>query len=102
MKLVIVTTVQEFHSDALKLFKDAQIESVSGSEIDGYKNIPTFLTASNWFSGLKAGAESSLFFSFTDDDHIDILFRLIEAFNSTKRDTYNPIKAVVVPIERSI
>jgi hypothetical protein len=56
---------------------------------------------SNWFPGVKGGVESSLFFSFTTDEKIDILFSLIEAFNENL-ETNNPIKAIVVPIERSI
>ncbi len=57
--------------------------------------------ASNWFSAEKGGNESSLFFSFTDDEHIDLLFDLIKEINSNL-ETNNPIKAVVVPIERFI
>lgn len=101
MKLVIVTSVEEFQKDVLKLFKNANIESFSGSEIDGYKNGASLLMASSWFSGVKGGNESSLFFSFTEDEKIDALFDLIETFNK-KLETNNPIKAVVVPIEKYI
>ncbi|WP_323789570.1 hypothetical protein [Psychroserpens sp.] len=101
MKLVIVTAVEEFQKDVLKLFKNANIENFSSSDIDGYKNRPSLLMASNWFSGEKAGNESSLFFSFTDDEHIELLFNLITEFN-TKLETNNPLKAIVVPIEKFI
>lgn len=101
MKLVIVTAVEVFQKDVLKLFKKANIENLSSSDIDGYKNGSSILMASNWFSGEKMGNESRLFFSFTEDEHIDILFKCIEEFNSNL-DTNNPIKAVVVPIERFI
>jgi hypothetical protein len=56
---------------------------------------------SNWFPGVKGGVESSLFFSFTEDEKIDALFPLIKEFNENLV-TNNPIKAIVVPIERSI
>lgn len=39
MKLVIVTTVSAFQKDVLKLFKQADIEAFSSSEIDGYKRL---------------------------------------------------------------
>ena len=101
MKLVIVTAVQEFQKDVLSLFKKAHIENVSSSDIDGYKNNRSVVIASNWFSGGKSGNESSMFFSFTEDAHIDALFDLIKIFN-TNLETNNPIKAIVVPIERFI
>ena len=101
MKLVMVTAVQEFQKDVLKLFKKAKIENFSSSHIDGYKNGSSLLMASNWFSGGKGGNESSLFFSFTDDEHIDELFNIIKEFNSNL-ETNNPIKAIVVPIEKFI
>lgn len=101
MKLVIVTAVEEFQKDVLKLFKNANIENFSSSEIDGYKNGSSILMASNWFSGEKSGNESSMFFSFTEEEHIDVLFYLIKEFNENL-ETNNPIKAVVVPIEKFI
>ena len=101
MKLVLVTVVEEFQNDVLKLFKKAEIESFSSSEIDGYKNARSLLRTSSWFPSEKGGAESSLFFSFTDDMHIDTLFELIKEFNKNL-ETNNPMKAVVVPIEKFI
>ena len=101
MKLVIVTAVEQFQKDVLKLFKKANIENFSSSDIDGYKNKPSILMASNWFSAEKGGNESSLFFSFTDEEHIGVLFNLIKEFNKNL-ETNNPIKAIVVPIERFI
>ena len=101
MKLVIVTAVEEFHKEIIQLFKKANIESFSESEIDGYKQSDSNLSVSNWFSSIKGSAESSMFFSFTEDEKIDVLFNLIEAFNKNV-ETNNPIKAVVVPIEKYI
>ena len=101
MKLVIVTVVEAFHKDVIKLFKQAGIESFSESDIDGYKNGSSVSMASNWFSVGKGGNESSLFFSFTDNEHIEVLFSLITEFNSNL-ETNNPIKAIVVPVEKFI
>ena len=36
MKLVIVTAVEQFENDVLKLFKKADIKNFSSSDIDGY------------------------------------------------------------------
>jgi len=101
MKLVIVTAVEEFQKDVLKLFKEANIKNFSSSEIGGHKNGSQILMASNWFSSERHSNESIMFFSFTKEEYIKALFNNIKAFNE-KLDTNNPIKAVVVPIERSI
>jgi len=101
MKLVIVTAVVEYQKDILKLFKKSNIENFSSSDIDGYKNDSSVLMASSWFSGVKGGNESTLFFSFTDEEHIDNVFKLIKEFNANI-DTNNPIKGIVVPIEKFI
>ena len=101
MKLVIVTAVDQFKSDVLRLFKKAGIESFSESEIDGYKSVPPLMMTQSWFPSERGGNESRMFFSFTDETHIDALFGLLEAFNG-ELETNNPVKAVVVPVERYI
>ena len=101
MKLVIVTAVEEFREEVLKIFKKANIENFSSSDIDGYKNSPSLLMASNWFSAGKGNTESMMFFSFTNKEKIDDLFILLEEFNNNLK-TKNPLKAVVVPVEKFI
>ena len=101
MKLVIVTVVEQFEEDILRLFKNSKIESFSESQIDGYKNPASVFIASNWFPSEKGGVKSSMFFSFTEAEKIDTLFELIEEFNKNL-ETNNPIRAIVVPIEKSI
>lgn len=99
MKLLIVTTLAEFHKEVLHLFGDAKIEAFSTSEIDGYKN--SLIATQSWFPGVKGGNESLMFFTFTDEEKIDKFFRLIKEFNSGL-ETNNPVRAIVLPIERSI
>ncbi|KJJ39047.1 hypothetical protein [Aequorivita vladivostokensis] len=102
MKLLIVTVVDEFQKDVLRLFKQANIESFSGSDIEGYKNgTSSFMMNASWFPSQKSGADSSMFFSFTEDKKIDLFFELVKKFNENL-ETNNPMHAVVVPIERSI
>ncbi len=99
MKLVIVTAVASFQEEVLQLFKKSNIENFSESSIEGFKNAAPVVMTSSWFAGEKEGTASTLFFSFTSEEKIDTLFKHIEIFNSTLK-TDNPIKAVVVPIER--
>jgi hypothetical protein len=101
MKLVIVTAVEDFHNEILQLFKQAGVKNVSESDIDGYKNVPTILTSSNWFANEKKGVNSIMLFSFTAKEKIDILFDLLKEFNKNLK-TNNPIKAIVLPIEKHL
>lgn len=100
-KLLIVTVVSYYEEQVLQLFKEASIESFSGTQIKGYKDAPSLLANSSWFPSQKGGANSIMFFSFTDDDKIDLFFSLVEKFNKDLK-TNNPIHAIVAPIERSI
>ncbi|WP_299336265.1 hypothetical protein [uncultured Psychroserpens sp.] len=102
MKLIIVTTVQAFHKDAIKLFKKAGIESFSVSEIGGYKNSSGVSMTESWFGSERSGNESSMLFSFTNESQVDMLFDLIKAFNLEQKETNNPLRAIVVPIEKYI
>jgi len=101
MKLLIVTVVEQFEKEILKLLKKTNIESFSESQIDGYKNSSPLLRTSSWFPSENGGVESILFFSFTEDEKIETLFGLIKEFNR-HLETNNPIKAIVVPIEKFI
>jgi hypothetical protein len=101
MKLLIVTVVEQFEADIVKLFKKAKIENFSESQIEGFKNPASVIMTSSWFPGEKAGVKSSMFFSFTEEEKIESLFSLVEAFN-TNLESNNPIKVVVVPIEKYI
>ncbi|MRX66261.1 hypothetical protein [Maribacter luteus] len=101
MKLLMVTVVEQYEKKVMDLFKKAEIENFSGSDIDGYKNPISLMMKSTWFPNVKGGVESSLFFSFTESNKIDVLFELIKEFNENL-ETNNPIKAIVVPVEKSI
>ncbi len=101
MKLVIVTAVAFFHDDMLRIFKKAGVKALSESDIDGYKTASAVLTASNWFASDKGGVKSVMLFAFTEDEKIDVLFELITEYNKTL-ETKNPVKAIVVPVERFI
>lgn len=101
MKMVIITAIEAYEKNVLKLLKLAGIESFSGSHIDGYKNVPTVLMNSSWFPSEKSGTSSSLFFSFTDESKVENLFTLIKELN-VELKTNNPVRAVEIPVERFI
>tara|TARA_R100001369_G_scaffold62875_1_gene89831 strand:- start:1030 stop:1335 length:306 start_codon:yes stop_codon:yes gene_type:complete len=101
MKLLIVTSVAEFQKEILSIFKKANIEAFSRTEIDGYKNTNSVIATVSWFPGEKGGNESLMFFSFTENEKIELLFQLVSEFNENL-ETNNPIRVAVVNIENYI
>lgn len=101
MKLVIITVVDEFQKRIIQLLKDAEIENYSESRIDGYKNPASVLESSSWFPSEMGGVKSRMFFSFNTPEKINKLCVLVEEFNRDL-ETNNPVKLVVVPIEKYI
>ncbi|MGC6285412.1 MAG: hypothetical protein ACON4X_07130 [Polaribacter sp.] len=101
MKLVIVTAVKEYQDKVLKVFQQSGIENFSSSSIDGYKNQSSIITAQSWFPSVKGGNQSLLYFSFTQQEMIESLLNNIKELN-TKLEDYNPIRAIVLPIEQYI
>lgn len=101
MKLLLITSVLEFEKDICKLFKKAEINVYSTSDIQGHKFFSSKNIQDNWFSAQRDSHDSKLYFSFTSEDKIDIIFKSIEEFNSKKTNS-NPIKAIVLDIEKFI
>ena len=97
----MVTAVEQFHNDILQIFNKADIRNFSESEIEGYKKAPTILSSANWFASEKSGTNSIMLFSFTEEDKIDTLFNLLKEYNNNM-ETNNPVKVVVLPIERHL
>ena len=101
MKLVLVTVVDEYKNEVFKLFKESGITSFSKLDIEGFKTLGSLQMSTNWFASERSGADSEMFFSFTEEEHIDKLFIAIETFNNSLGNN-NPVRAVVVPVERYI
>jgi len=100
MKMIVVTSVDQYRDELLQLFGKAGVERFSGSDISGYRENPELLTGS-WFPTRQGGSPSNLFFSFAKAEKVGELFRLLEEFNREKGGN-NPVRAVEVSVERFI
>lgn len=100
MKLVIVTALAAYHTNVLELFKSAEIENFSTSQIEGHQTKSSVISVSNWFAGSKMANESNLYFSFTSASKIENLLNLVKENN--KQYSSNPVRAVVLPIENYV
>lgn len=98
MKLIIITIIDELKKDVIKLFKQAEIENYSESDIEGFKTAISSQISTGWFGGNSYSADSEMFFSFEKEEKVKVLFELIKAYNK-KIEHNNPIRAVIVPVE---
>ena len=100
MKMVIITCVSDYEKDIMKLLEKAEVNAFSAFNIEGYKNEKNELDFQSWFPPTKLGSESLMFFSFDTSDKAQNLFELIREYNGSLAS--NPVKAAVMPVEKSI
>ena len=101
MKLLVVTAVKDFEKEALRLFKAANINAFSSGDINGFKTEDHENLIDNWFSSSSDKVRSVLFFTFADEAKIEILLNSLKKFNENIQSD-NPMKAIVLPIERFV
>ena len=101
MKLLIVTAVKAFEKEALQLFKTAKINAFSSGDINGFKTDDHENLIDNWFSGSTDKVQSVVFFTFEDQSKIEVLLKELSEFNKGI-ESDNPMKAIVLPIERFV
>ena len=101
MKLLLITSILEFEKEVATLFKNAEIIVYSTSNIQGHKFFSSTNIQDNWFSAQSDTFNSKLYFSFASKEKIYEMLKEIELFNAEKQTT-NPIKAIVLDIEKYI
>ncbi len=101
MKLLIVTAVKAFEKEALQLFKASKINAFSSGDINGFKTDDHENLIDNWFSSSTDKVQSVVFFTFEDQAKIEVLLEELSEFNKGI-ESDNPMKAIVLPIERFV
>jgi len=101
MKFLIVTLVKEYEKDVLHLFKKAKITSFSDVDINGFHSKSVENLIDNWFSSDADKVRSTMFFTFTEKEKIDLVLTEIESFNKQKELT-NPLRAIVLDVAKFI
>lgn len=100
MKLVIITAIKEFEKDIKHQLIKANVKAFSFREVTGYRDSTEDAVESNWFSSEMNQTESILFYAFVMEEHVDLLFSLINDFNQ-KQQSLSQIHVAVVNIEKS-
>ena len=101
MKLFIVACLKDNQEDVQQLLIQANIGIFSITDMIGFKQNNVANLLENWFASGDEQFDSMFVFSFTSSENVDNCMRLIEEFN-TKSQSQFPIRAFVVPVEKSI
>jgi hypothetical protein len=99
MKLLIITAVKEFDKDIIKILKKADVKTFTFKEMKGFKDLSEESIESNWFASEMNINESVLFYAFVKIENVDLVFDLINDFNSQQKTSSN-IHLAVLNIEK--
>ncbi|MGG9964174.1 hypothetical protein [Ferruginibacter sp. SUN106] len=101
MKFFIVTCLKEYQEEVVKIFKAATINAFSATDIIGFKDNQSPRLLEEWFASGEEKFDSTMLFSFTSAENAMLAMELIKKFNEANGTNF-PIRAFVVPVERSI
>ncbi|HEY8783375.1 MAG TPA: hypothetical protein VIM16_17240 [Mucilaginibacter sp.] len=101
MKLLVVMCLKEYQDDACKLFKQANINVFSSTEIIGFRDGKTKSLLGDWFASGDEKFDSLMAFSFTGDENAETCMQLIKNYNEDRKPDFL-IRAFIVPVEKSI
>lgn len=101
MKLFIVACLKDNEVDVQNIFKKANINVFSSTDVKGFKQNDSINLLENWFASEEETFNSLLVLSFTSSENTEMGLELIKAYN-IKNDSQFPIRAFVVPVEKTI
>jgi nitrogen regulatory protein PII len=100
MKLIILTTIEEFAKEVKHILKNAQVKSYSYKNVIGYLSTSEEAFESNWFGVEMDENESILFYAFVPKDTVDKVYDAVKEFNA-KQKTASHMHIAVLNIEKS-
>ena len=101
MKLLVVTCLKEYLEDVSRIFKQANIDVFSTSEIVGHRNGAPLNLLEDWFASGGEEVDSTVIFTFTPAANAEHGMALIKDYNETLKENF-PVRAFVLPVEKSI
>lgn len=100
MKLLFVTSLKEYQKTVADILNKAEIPVFSVTETIGFKDHHKTNLLDNWFSSGTEQFDSVFVFSFTEEAKTEKAIELIKQYNA-ENETGFPIRAFVVPVEKS-
>jgi hypothetical protein len=98
MKLLIVTCIKEHCSIVTSLLGQAQINIFSETDTTGRKNGQPINLSDNWFGKAGERYDSSVFFSFIEDDKAVLAMSLVNKQKGEMQADF-PIHAFILPVD---
>ncbi len=100
MKLLVITAIKAFENDVKQLLKQAAVRQFSYREVTGYRDVSEEAIDSNWFASEMNETESVLFYAFVKKGYVELLFNLVEDFNSSQ-ESKSRVHVAIIQIEKS-
>lgn len=100
MKMLVITAIQMFEEDILKMLRENKVNAFSSTELVGYGNKKASNIDDNWFGSGNGKYQSMLFFAFLPESSVDGIFKAVEAFNDSQK-TQSRVHISVLNVEKS-
>ncbi|MFT4534637.1 MAG: hypothetical protein ACI9P5_001998 [Saprospiraceae bacterium] len=100
MKLVLITSVNQFKQQIQKILKNCNIQNYSFQDVVGHKDISSVADRGNWFVGDRFESNSITFFAMVPAKIVDCLFKEVERFNSNL-ESLSRIHLSILNIEKT-
>jgi hypothetical protein len=99
MKLVIITAIADFEREIKKMLKESKVKSYSYKDVKGFRDASEEDVETNWFGSELKETESIVFYAFILQQHLDVLFDAINAFNKVQTSV-SKVHIAVIPVEK--
>lgn len=101
MKLLVVTCLKEYLGDISRIFKQANIDVFSTTEVTGRRDFESSSLLEDWFASGGEEVDSMMIFTFTPAANAEHGMELIREYNETLKENF-PVRAFVMPVEKSV
>lgn len=100
MKMLFITSIEEYEKNVVEILRSSQIHAFSSTHIQGHVNNNDPHLADNWFAGAKQDQSSMLFFSLVSNEFVDKVFEKIESFNQ-QQESKSKIHISILNVDKS-
>ncbi len=99
MKLLVIIAIKEFEKNVKQILKKSGVEIFTYRSVTGFKDITEESIENNWFASEMNENESVMFYVFVKEENVNIVFDLVDDFNSNQK-TLSNIHIAVLNIEK--